>query len=83
MVLVFGLCLALLITLMTKPLQAFFHTRGILSMFYLDNILILRASKEECLAHLTTALKLLAQVCFTVNHKVVPSSTPTVPFSRF
>ena len=66
----FGLCLApLIFTLVTKPLQAFLHTRGIRSIFYLDNILILGSSKEECLAHLTTALNLFSSVGFIVNHK--------------
>ena len=38
-------------------------------IFYLDNILILGSSREECLAHLTTALGLLSPVGFIVNHK--------------
>ena len=64
---------------MMKPLQAFLHTRGIRSIFYLDDILILGSSKEECLAHLTTALTLLAQVGFIVNHKKLC----LVPAQRF
>ena len=70
LVLPFGLCLApLIFTLMTKPLQAFLHARGIRSIFYLDDILIIGSSKEECQANLTTALHLLSSVGFIVNHK--------------
>ena len=67
LVLLFGHCLTpLIFTLTTKPLPAFLHTRGICLIFYLDDILIL-GSSEECLAYLTTALKLLAQVGFIVR----------------
>lgn len=70
LVLPLGLCLApLIFTLVTKPLQAFLHARGIRCVFYLDDILILGSSREECMAHLTTALQLLAHVGFIVNHK--------------
>ena len=69
MVLPFGLCLApLIFTMVTKPLQAFLYRRGIWAIFYLDDILILGSSREECLAHLMTVLSLLSRVGFIVNH---------------
>ena len=45
LVLLFGLCLApLILMLMTKPLQAFVHARGIRSIFYLNDVLIIGSS---------------------------------------
>ena len=80
LVLPFGLCLApLIFTLVTKPLQAFLHARGIRSIFYLDDILIIGSTREECLAHLTTALHLLSSVGFVVNHK----KSSLIPAQRF
>ena len=71
MVLPFSLCLApLIFTLVMKPLQAFLHGRGIHSVFYLDNILIPGSSREECLAHLTTALRLLSSGLCRRAHEV-------------
>ena len=79
-VLPFSLCLTLYIfTRVTKPLQDFLHTQGFRSIFYLDDILILGSSMEECLAHLTTALRLLSRVGFIVNHKKLC----LVPAQRF
>ena len=70
MVLPFGLCLApLIFTLVTKPLRAFLHMRGIRLIFYFDDILLLGSSREECFPHLTTALCLFSRVGFIVNHK--------------
>ena len=67
-VLPFGLCTApLLFTLVTKHLKKFLHARGIRSIWYLDDILIIGRSREECAAHVQTALSLLLRVGFLVN----------------
>ena len=65
--------------LMTKPLQAFVHARGIRSIFYLNDVLIIGSSRQECLAHLMMALHLLSRVGFVVNHK----KSSLVPAQRF
>ena len=70
LVLPFGLCLApLVFTHMTKPLQAFLHTKRVRCIFYLDNILIIGSLKEECLANLKMTLCLLTKVVFVVTYK--------------
>ena len=80
LVLPFGLCLApLIFTLVTKPLKAFLSARGIRSVFYLDDILIIGASRSECMANLTIALRLLSRVGFVVNHK----KSSLVPAQQF
>ena len=79
-VLPFGLCLApLIFTRVTKVLKSFLHARGIRSIWYLDDILIIGRSKEECAAYVDEALQMLRRVGFIVN---LPKSslTPAVSF---
>merc|ERR1712240_356308 len=76
----FGLCLApLIFTRVTKVLKSFLHARGIRSIWYLDDILIIGRSKEECAAYVDEALQMLRRVGFIVN---LPKSslTPAVSF---
>ena len=69
-VLPFGLCLApFVFTQVTKPLRAFLRAKGIRSIWYLDDILIIGASKEECEQNLRITLQLLQEVGFIVNWK--------------
>ena len=56
-------------TFVTKPLQAFLHARGIRTIFYLDDLLIIGSSQKECFAFLKIALQLLSRVGFVVDHK--------------
>ena len=77
LVLPFGLCSApLVFTRVTKPLKAFLHSRGIRSIFYLDDILIVGSSRQSCVDNVEAALLLLRRVGFIVNLKkssLVPS----------
>ena len=77
LVIPFGLRVApWLFTTVTAPLKAWLRSRGIRSIFYLDDILIVGSTKEECQANLQLALTLLQDVGFLVNHKkshLVPS----------
>ena len=78
LVIPFGLCVApWLFTRVTAPLKAWLRARGIRSIFYLDDILIVGSSRAECLANLNIALTLLRDVGFIVNLKkssLVPST---------
>ena len=80
LVLPFGLCTApLIFTKVTKPLKAFLHSLGARSIWYLDDILIIGSSREECLRHVDETLRLLERVGFIVN--VAKSSlTPSQHF---
>ena len=79
-VLPFGLCLApLVFTKVTKVLKALLHLRGIRSIWYLDDILILGCSAEECASHVQEALLLLQRVGFIVN---LPKSS-LLPSQKF
>ena len=76
-VLPFGLCLApLLFTKITKTLKALLHLRGIRSIWYLDDILIVGSSAAECAACVQEALLLIQRVGFVINFpksSLVPS----------
>ena len=80
LVLPFGLCTApLVFTKVTKPLKAFLHSLAIRSIWYLDDVLIIGSSKEECLRFVGEALRLLERVGFIVN--IAKSSlTPSQSF---
>ena len=77
LVLPFGLCLApFVFTALTKPIVAFLRARGIRVVFYLDDILIIGATKEECETNLAFVLHLLQSLGFLVNWKkssLIPS----------
>ena len=77
LVLPFGLCTApLIFTKVTKPLKAFLHSLGIRSIWYLDDVLIIGSSREECLRNIDEALRLLERVGFVVNQaksSLIPS----------
>ena len=63
----FGLCLApFVFTMLTKPIVAYLRSRTI---FYLDDILVLGSSQEECLANLNLVLQLLQSLGFLINWK--------------
>ena len=80
LVLPFGLCTApLVFTKVTKPLKTFLHSLAIRSIWYLDDILIIGSSKEECLRHVAEALRLLERVGFIVN-LAKSSLTPSQEF---
>ena len=80
LVIPFGLCVApWLFTRVTAPLKAWLRARGIRSIFYLDDILIIGSTKAECQANLDIALALLRDVGFIVNIKK-SSLTPSTNF---
>ena len=80
LVLPFGLCTApLVFTMVTKPLKAFLQSLGIRSIWYLDDVLIIASSLEECLRNVQEALRLLERVGFIVNLKK-SSLTPSQDF---
>ena len=67
-VLPFGLSPApLTFTRLTKPLKALLQKWGIRSIFYLDDILIVASSKEECERFVKMAPQLLQSVGFMIN----------------
>ena len=70
LVLPFGLCTApFVFTKVTRPLAAFLRSRGIRAIFYLDDILILGRSHQECLHFVQLALQVLQQAGFLINWK--------------
>ena len=77
LVLPFGFCLApFLFTALTKPIVAFLRGRGIRVVFYLDDILVVGATREECETNLAFVLQLLQSLGFLVNWKksnLIPS----------
>ena len=77
LVLPFGLCLApFVFTALTKPIIAFLRARGIRVIFYLDDILVIGATKEECETNLAFVLQLLQSLGFLINWKksnLIPS----------
>ena len=67
-VLPFGLSPApLVFTRLTKPLKALLQQRGIRSIFYLDDVLIVAKSKQECEDFVQQTLTLLQEVGFLIN----------------
>ena len=78
-VLPFGLSPApLTFTRLMKPLKALLRKWGIRSIFYLDDILIVASSKEECERFVKMAPQLLQSVGFMINFpksSLVPSLT--------
>ena len=77
LVLPFGLCLApFLFTALTKPIVAYLRSRGIRVIFYLDDILVIGGSEEECKENLAFVLNLLQSLGFLINWKksnLIPS----------
>ena len=70
LVLPFGLCTApFIFTKLTRPLAAFLRSRGIRTIFYLDDILVLGRSHQECLHFVQLALSTLQQAGFLINWK--------------
>lgn len=77
LVLPFGLCTApFVFTMLTKPIVAYLRSKGIRTIFYLDDILVIGSSREECQKHLDFALQLLQDLGFIINWKkstLIPS----------
>ena len=66
----FGLSTApFIFTMVTKPIAAFLRSRGIRVIFYLDDILVIGKSKDECELNLQTVLTLLQELGFLINWK--------------
>ena len=76
-VLPFGLCTApFVFTMLTKPIVAYLRSKGIRTIFYLDDILVIGSSQEECQKHLDFVLRLLQNLGFIINWKkstLIPS----------
>ena len=80
LVLPFGLSTApLVFTKLTRPLAAFLRSQGIRCVFYLDDILILGLTLEECLRFRDIALRLLRSAGLLINLKK-SSLTPSQNF---
>ena len=77
LVLPFGLGWApFIFTMLTKPIVAFLRSRQIRVIFYLDDILVIGRSEEECRDYLNFTLHLLQFLGFLINQKksnLVPS----------
>ena len=70
LVLPFGLSPApLIFTRVTKPLKAFLQAKRIRLIIYLDDILILGATEEECRNNVDELLHLLHRLGFIVNYQ--------------
>ena len=52
-----------------KPVMAWLRLRGLLSVIYLDDILCIAESYEECLANVNLTICLLKHLGFVVNEK--------------
>ena len=80
LVLPFGLCTApFVFTKITKPLAAFLRAKGIRIIFYLDDILVVASSLEECLRLRDLALQVLQGAGFVINWK----KSSLIPSQRF
>ena len=80
LVLCFGLCTApFIFTKITKPLAAFLRAKGIRVIFYLDDVLVIASSKEECLMFLAIVLKTFQNAGFIINWK----KSSLLPAQRF
>ena len=77
LVLPFGICIApFIFTKLTKPIAAYLRSRGIRCIFYLDDILVIGSSREECLKNVDCVLSTLRSAGFIINMKksnLVPS----------
>ena len=70
LVLPFGLCVApFIFTKLTKPIAAFLRSRGIRCVFYLDDILVIGSSREECQQNVNCVLSILRLAGFIINVK--------------
>ena len=70
LVLPFGLSTApFIFTMVTRPIIAFLRSRGIRVLFYLNDILVIGKTKEECEKNLKTVLDLLQSLGFLINWK--------------
>ena len=70
LVLAFGLCTApFIFTKLTRPIAAFLRAQGIRVIFYLDDILILGSTLEECRLFVQIAIDTLQQAGFLLNWK--------------
>lgn len=50
--LTFGLCtVPFMLTELTKPVVHSFRSRGLISVIYLDDVLLIAKSENECLSH--------------------------------
>lgn len=77
LVLPFGLCTApFIFTKVTRLIASFLRSKGIRIIFYLDDILVIGGSKEECLSHLQLAIQTFQGAGFVINWKkssLIPS----------
>ena len=70
LVLPFGLVTATFVfTKLTKPVAAFLRAMGIRIIFYLDDILVIGSSEEQCRVNVEMTLKVLVEAGFVINHK--------------
>ena len=79
-VLPFGLCTApFIFTKMTRPIAAFLRAKGIRIIFYLDDILVIASSLQECQLHLKLVMDTLQGAGFIINWK----KSSLIPAQRF
>ena len=70
LVLAFGLSTApFVFTKVTKPIAAYLRARGIRIIFYLDDILVIGATAEECRQNVEIVLNILRLAGFLINEK--------------
>lgn len=77
----FGLnCAPRLFTKLLKPVVAFLRAKGLISVVYLDDFLLIGKSREECLYNVHQTIKILEYLGFVVNYKksiLIPSNVCT------
>lgn len=67
-VLPFGLCTApFTFTKIMKPVVAYLRENGFVSVIYLDDILCIGTSVNDCLVNMTTTVNLLTRLGFVIN----------------
>ena len=82
LVLPFGICIApFVFTKLTKPLAAFLRSHGIRTIFYLDDVLIIGSTEEECKENVEFVLSTLRSAGFIINQK--KSNLSPSQFFRF
>lgn len=75
----FGICTApCIFTKLLKPVMATLRSRGFLSVTYLDDILCLGNSYENCMQNVTETIKMLTDLGFLINYEksvLIPNKT--------
>lgn len=62
-------CAPRIFTKILKPVFAVLRSAGLISVYYLDDILLFGSSRKNCLNNVTESINLLTKLGFTINYK--------------